>query len=59
MRIQQLKENDHFTVEGKEYIFSGRMDGMYAKCVSVESDAPMKVHVGVEVIKIERINNEN
>ena len=49
MKIHELKENDRFTVDGKEYIFSGRMDGIYGKCTSVESDAPMAIHVGVEV----------
>ena len=41
-------------VDGKEYIFNGRMDGMYGKCTTVESKAPMLIHVGIEVIKIER-----
>ena len=59
MKIYNLKENDRFLVDGKEYIFNGRMDGMYGKCTIVESDAPMLIHVGIDVIKIERSDDEN
>ena len=40
MKIYNLKENDRFLVDGKEYMFNGRIDGVYGKCTIVESDAP-------------------
>ena len=50
MKIHELKPNDRFIYFGDEFIFH-KIDGMYAKITKVKSDAPMMIHVGVEVVK--------
>ena len=51
MKVHQLKPNDKFIYFGDVFVFHG-IDGMYAKITKVKNDAPMLLHVGVEVEKV-------
>ena len=52
MKIHQLKKGDKFLYFGSIFVFN-KIDGMYAQITKVSNDAPMLLHVGVDVVKVD------